>query len=79
MRLMLPRTLIAFVLACVALSGQTSRVSANEWPKAGKAESVGFCTQRLQALTPFLESLDTSAMMVISHGHMVYQYGDLTS
>ncbi|HEY6393119.1 MAG TPA: serine hydrolase, partial [Bryobacteraceae bacterium] len=34
-------------------------------------------TQRLQALTPFLQSLDTSAMMVVSHGQVVYEYGDL--
>src|SRR5258708_13418132 len=71
MWLMLSRLLIAIVLTCATLSAQ-------DWPKAAKAESAGFSTQRLQALTPFLQSLDTSAMMVVSHGHVVYEYGDLT-
>ncbi len=49
-----------------------------DWPKAVKAESAGFSTGRLAALTPFLQTLDTSAMMVISKGQVVYEYGDLT-
>jgi len=77
MWLMLPRLLIAIVLTCFALPAQTSVFPAKDWQKADKAESAGFSTQRLQALTPFLQSLDTSAMMVVSHGHVVYEYGDL--
>jgi len=77
MWLMLHRPLIAIVLTFVALPAQTSVFPAKDWQKADKAESAGFSTQRLQALTPFLKSLDTSAMMVVSHGHVVYEYGDL--
>jgi CubicO group peptidase (beta-lactamase class C family) len=77
MWLMLPRLLIALVLTCITLPAQTPVFPAKDWQKADKAESAGFSTQRLQALTPFLQSLDTSAMMVVSHGHVVYEYGDL--
>jgi CubicO group peptidase (beta-lactamase class C family) len=77
MWLMLHRPLIALVLTCTALPAQTSVFPAKDWQKADKLESDGFSTQRLQALTPFLQSLDTSAMMVVSHGHVVYEYGDL--
>jgi CubicO group peptidase (beta-lactamase class C family) len=48
-----------------------------EWPKAEKPESVGFSKRRLDSLTPLLAGLDTSAIMVVSKGRVIYQYGDL--
>src|SRR5689334_2230436 len=63
-------------LVSVALAAQ-SAFPGKEWLKAGKPETAGFSSARLASLTPFLESLDTSAMMVISGGRVVYEYGDL--
>ena len=64
------RALAALVLTFLSLAAQ-------QWQKA-PAESVGFSTQRLEALTPFLKTLDTTSMMVISHGKVVYEYGDVS-
>ncbi len=63
------RILTALVLTFLSLPAQP-------WQKA-TAESVGFSTPRLEALTPFLKTLDTTSMMVISHGKVVYEYGDV--
>jgi hypothetical protein len=68
-RRMILRALVALVLTLLSLAAQ-------QWQKA-PAESVGFSTQRLESLTPFLKTLDTTAMMVISHGKVVYEYGDV--
>ena len=72
------RTLLAIVLGCASLTAQPV-FPGKEWQKADKAESAGYSTRRLAALTPLLESLDTSAMMVVSRGRVVFEYGDLTT
>src|SRR5216684_1292756 len=66
---MISRVVILLVLTILSLTAQP-------WQKA-TPESVGFSTQRLESLTPFLKTLDTTAMMVISHGKVVYDYGDV--
>jgi CubicO group peptidase (beta-lactamase class C family) len=48
-----------------------------DWAKADKPESAGFSSRRLAALTPLVQTLDTSAMMVVSKGQVVFEYGDL--
>lgn len=50
---------------------------APDWERATTPESAGYNAKRLAALKPFLETLDTSAMMVISRGKVVFEYGDL--
>lgn len=65
--------LFAFELVCSA-----QPFPAKDWPAAGKPESAGFSQRRLAALTPLLETLDTSAMMVVSKGKVVFEYGDLS-
>lgn len=72
------RILIVIVAAGLALSAETLVYPDKDWQKSDKAEALGFSTKRLQAITPLLESLDTTAMMVIAHGRVVYEYGDLT-
>jgi len=67
---MVSRALAALVLTLLSLAAQ-------QWQNA-PAESAGFSKQRLEALTPFLKTLDTTAMMVISHGKVVYEYGDVS-
>ena len=48
------------------------------WEKIQKAEMAGFSSARLAALRPWLESLDTTAMMVAVGGRSLLEYGDLT-
>ena len=74
---MLTRLLLSLLLACLAVMAEPATFPAQNWSKADKPESVGFSGRRLASLTPFLETLDTSAMMVIAGGRVVYEYGDL--
>jgi len=46
-----------------------------EWKQASP-ESEGFSAERLDALRSFLKTHQTNAMMVISRGHVVFEYGD---
>jgi CubicO group peptidase (beta-lactamase class C family) len=46
-----------------------------EW-KHVPPESEGFPSERLDALRSFLKTHQTDAMMVISRGHVVFEYGD---
>jgi CubicO group peptidase (beta-lactamase class C family) len=50
-------------------------VPGTEWAHA-TPESEGFSAARLDALRAFLKSHQTDAMMVISRGHVVFEYGD---
>jgi CubicO group peptidase (beta-lactamase class C family) len=48
-----------------------------EWQHASP-ESEGFSAARLEALSALLKTHQTDAMMVISHGRVVFEYGDLS-
>ncbi len=52
---------------------------ASEWIRADNVAAHGLEPARLKALTPFLQSLDTTAMMVVVDGRVVFEYGDLTT
>lgn len=41
-------------------------------------ESEGFSPARLEALRAFLKTHQTDAMMVVSRGHVIFEYGDLS-
>jgi CubicO group peptidase (beta-lactamase class C family) len=47
------------------------------WERVEKPESVGFSSARLGALRAWLETLDTTAMMVVVGGKSLFEYGDL--
>ncbi|MGH9766681.1 MAG: serine hydrolase domain-containing protein, partial [Blastocatellia bacterium] len=49
-----------------------------DWERIEKAESAGYSSARLQALRGWLQSLDTTAMMVSVGGRSLFEYGDLT-
>src|SRR5262245_20361544 len=49
-----------------------------EWTRIDKPESVGFSSARLQALRSWVQSLDTTAMLVVVGGRVLFEYGDLT-
>jgi len=87
-------TLISFLAAAIVLcllpgfvsrqttAGQSkdnARVfPGKEWTRIEKPESAGFSSARLQALKSWLESLDTTAMLVSVRGRSLFEYGDLT-
>jgi CubicO group peptidase (beta-lactamase class C family) len=48
-----------------------------EWTHASP-ESEGFSSARLEALRAFLRTHQTDAMMVISRGHVVFEYGEVS-
>jgi CubicO group peptidase (beta-lactamase class C family) len=71
------RALLCLLLVSIPAATQTYIYPGKQWPEAERAESVGFSGPRLASLTPFLESLDTSAMMAVAGGRVIYRYGDL--
>ncbi len=49
-----------------------------DWERIEKPEAVGYSSARLQALRGWLQSLDTTAMLVSVGGRSLFEYGDLT-
>jgi CubicO group peptidase (beta-lactamase class C family) len=65
--------------------GQAAQTQANrgvypgkDWERIEKPESAGYSSARLQALRGWLQSLDTTAMLVSVGGRSLFEYGDLT-
>ena len=76
-----------FVVACLAIASSLALVSPfesqdvfpdKEWQPIERPESVGFSSARLAALRSWLQSLDTTAMMVVVGGRSLFTYGDVT-
>jgi CubicO group peptidase (beta-lactamase class C family) len=51
-------------------------VPSSEWHME-KPESLGYSSKRLAALRIWVETDDTSSMMVLVHGHPIFSYGDV--
>jgi CubicO group peptidase (beta-lactamase class C family) len=74
----------AFCLSLDVTCGQTAEKGkaaafpGKEWERVEKPESAGYSSARLQALRGWLQSLDTTAMMVSVGGRSLFEYGDLT-
>lgn len=49
-----------------------------DWERIEKPESVGYSSARLQALRAWLQSIDTTGLMVAVGGRSLFEYGDLT-
>jgi hypothetical protein len=48
------------------------------WQGVDRPESAGFSSRRLAALRVWMESLDTTAMLVAAGGRTLFTYGDVT-
>lgn len=76
--------LIAFCLSLNFTHGQTAEKGkaavfpGKEWERIEKPESAGYSSARLHSLRGWLQSLDTTAMMVSVGGRSLFEYGDLT-
>jgi CubicO group peptidase (beta-lactamase class C family) len=81
--------IIGLFFLCLALSSPPRQAAVTEaqekgpafpgktWERIEKPESVGYSSARLQALRAWLQSLDTTAMMVSVGGRSLFEYGDL--
>jgi len=54
----------------------TTRVPGAEWESA-KPESMGYSAARLEAVRAWIKAQQTTAMMVVVHGKVIFEYGDL--
>ena len=73
------RCVIAVASLAVQSLSQTATPPANpsaEWQTI-QPEDAGYSSARLEALRAWLKSGQTSAMMVVVHGKVIFQYGDL--
>jgi CubicO group peptidase (beta-lactamase class C family) len=71
------------VAACAVVALSTSLrsqsvVPAKEWDAIASPEAVGFSSARMAAVRAWLQSVDTTAMMVVVGGRSLFTYGDLT-
>jgi len=48
-----------------------------EWDRVAEPESSGFAKSRLEALRSYAATLDTTGLMVVKSGRVVFEYGDL--
>lgn len=76
---------ILIAMMCPLLSAQTASPAANarglvfpgkEWARIENPESVGYSSARLKALKSWLESIDTTSMIVVVGGRSLFEYGD---
>ncbi len=57
-------------------SDDTTRVPGVEWEQA-KPGSLHYSSARLEALRSWLKTQQTAAMMVVVHGKVIFEYGDV--
>jgi len=48
-----------------------------DWERIEKPESAGFSSAKLEALRTWLQATDTTAMMVVIGGRVLFEYGDV--
>ena len=79
-RLILAGSIAAILAPAGAQAGQAAApvFPGADWERIEKPESVGFSSARLAALKVWLESLDTTAMMVSVGGKSLFEFGDLS-
>ena len=53
------------------------QVPGKDWDRFETPEAAGYSPARLEALRAWLQSLDTTAMMVVVGGRSLFEYGDL--
>jgi CubicO group peptidase (beta-lactamase class C family) len=73
---------IALLAGGLAATGQTGPQDlvfpGKTWEKIEKPELVGYSSERLEALRKWVESIDTTSMMVSVGGKSLFEYGDLS-
>src|SRR5262245_23986395 len=74
--------ILSLSIVTTALSLETPQraqvVPGKDWESIDSPESVGFSSKRLAALRAWLQSIDTTSMMIVVGGRSLFTYGDLT-
>lgn len=55
----------------------TGHVPGVEWERA-KPKPIGYSSARFEGLRAWLKAQQTAAMMVVVHGKVIFEYGDLS-
>lgn len=70
--------ILSALLACVACSQKRAFVG-ESWQKYASVEDAGFSQEKLELLTQYIDRVgETTGMVVIHGGKIVYEYGDLS-
>jgi len=69
------RVVVAFLFSAIALSQSVNPGRA--WERI-KPEDAGYSSKRLDALKGYLATIDTTAMIGVKRGKVVFEYGDAT-
>jgi hypothetical protein len=72
---MIRQPLAALLISVLVQVPNTPR---NDWERV-KPEDVGYSSKRLDVLKSYLTTIDTTGMIVIRNGKVLFQYGDVTS
>jgi CubicO group peptidase (beta-lactamase class C family) len=70
------RPCLALLLIAELLPAQSPMFPGKEWERVADPKSAGYSTALLAVLHTYLATLDTTAMMAVSGGHVVFEYGD---
>jgi hypothetical protein len=73
---MIRQTLAALLISAIVQSSATN--VRRDWERV-KPEDVSYSLKRLNALRLYLSNMDTTAMMVVRNGNVIFEYGDVTS
>ena len=75
------RVLMLILLSAAGLPAQSAPAGrifpGKTWERWEKPELGGYSSLRLEALRGWVKSLDTSALLVVSRGRIVFEHGDL--
>lgn len=63
-------------LAAAALCLAQGVWPGKEWEKVRNPESIGYSTARLESVRSFVKTLDTSSVMVVVGGRVLFEHGD---
>jgi len=73
---------LSILIACNAAShraiAHTSKRTSNSWQSWSKPEDVGFSSTKLKKVNSFIQTLDTTSMVIIVGGKKLFEYGDIT-
>lgn len=78
MKRRLSLSLVLSLFFAAALAAQRPVFPGAEWQRAEPA-SAGYCADRLALVTDRARQATTSAIMVVSGGRVIYEYGDVTT
>ena len=75
--LLLQPTFFAAVSQSTNLFTKSDVVPGSQW-QLERPEAVGYSSKRLEVLRAWVETDETSSMMVLVHGHPIFAYGDIS-